>query len=616
VQAEHFPQPGQLVGGKYRMLRELGRGAMGAVFEAEHVATGKHVAVKWLHPHVMESKSAVERLVREAQASARVRHSNVVDVYDVERDGDALFLVMEYLEGEPFASLLDRGGAPFHKVLELIVQAMRGVAEAHRQGVVHRDIKPDNIFLSYQNDRPEPIAKVLDFGISKLDAPGGLSLTQTGSALGTPLYMSYEQLSGSRDVDQRSDIYAFGVILYETLTGTLPYTADNFAELAAKVITTEPVTPRELRPDIPEHLEQVVLWAMRKRREERPPNLGVLIEALLPYTVVPEGRPSVAMRSTSSVPPGSASQARSAGGSGQRPAGASYSSPPRPGSASSPPGAVSRSASGAPALRLDPPQADWNAAIDRSQRSRREMEDRVTALVAGTMHEYPVRKSSKGRGLWMALGALATLAVGGGLFTYLLQEPTATRPSPTAPVVAAPASQPSAQEPTPPAPAPAPAATATAEPAPDVSPAPELPAAAPTQVEPVQMDNPSAQQAREEAAVAQPTPEVQGREMPPRGGRGPKQSLPRQQPRTTRVSNDVSANWQPSGATYPNVYVPPPAPVEPAPAPEPAPEPIKPKPETIEVPGTAPNPFADGEEAPKVDDATKYRAGKPSEEEF
>jgi len=620
VQAEHFPQPGQLVGGKYRMLRELGRGAMGAVFEAEHVATGKHVAVKWLHPHVMESKSAVERLVREAQASARVRHSNVVDVYDVERDGDALFLVMEYLEGEPFSTLLDRGGAPFHKVLELIVQAMRGVAEAHRQGVVHRDIKPDNIFLSYQNDRPEPIAKVLDFGISKLDQPGGLSLTQTGSALGTPLYMSYEQLSGSRDVDQRSDIYAFGVILYETLTGTLPYTADNFAELAAKVITTDPVPPRELRPDIPEHLESVVLWAMQKRREDRPPNLGALIDVLLPYTVVPEGRASVSMRSTSSVPPGSSLSPGSAGhsrnsssASGQRlasqrpsgPAGSLHPPPASPGPSSPPPG-MSGSGPGLPALRLDPTQNDWNAAIDRSQRSRREMEDRVTALVAGTMHEYPVRKSNAGRGLWMALGALATLAVGGGLLTYLLQEPTGPRPTPSAPVVAAPATPQPAEA----SPAPAPAASAESAPTPQESPAPELPAAAPTQVEPVQMQIPPAQP--EQVA----SDEVKGREMPPaRGAQAPKQqALPKQQARQGYARPAGKAdNWQPSGESYPNVYVPP-AVAEPAPAP--APEPVKPKPETIEVPGTAPNPFADGEDSPHTEDATKYRAGKPSEEEF
>ncbi|HVZ35899.1 MAG TPA: serine/threonine-protein kinase, partial [Polyangiaceae bacterium] len=252
-QAELLPQPGQLVGGKYRMVRVLGRGAMGAVYEAHHAATGKRVAIKWLHPHVMQSRSAVERLVREAQAAARVRHSNVVDVYDVEREGSALFLVMEYLEGEPLSALITRGGVPLHELVGLLLQAMRGVGEAHRQGIVHRDIKPDNIFLAYEPDQPRPVAKVLDFGISKLEAPNdALSLTQTGSTLGTPLYMSYEQLSGVRDIDGRTDIYSFGVILYEVLTGRLPFEADNFADLAAKVITSEPVPPRQLRPDLPE----------------------------------------------------------------------------------------------------------------------------------------------------------------------------------------------------------------------------------------------------------------------------------------------------------------------------------------------------------------------------
>ena len=238
----------------------------------------------------MESRSAVERLVREAQASARVRHSNVVDIYDVERDGDTLFLVMEYLEGEPLAAVLERGTLPLDELLALIVDAMRGVHEAHRQGVIHRDIKPDNIFLAYEPDRALPIAKVLDFGISKLETPTGMSLTQTGSALGTPLYMSYEQLAGMRDVDARSDVYAFGVILYEALTGTLPYSADNFAELAARVITTEPPTVRQLRPDLPEALDDVVMQAIRKRREERTPNLSVMIDALTPFIAHTEYR--------------------------------------------------------------------------------------------------------------------------------------------------------------------------------------------------------------------------------------------------------------------------------------------------------------------------------------
>ncbi|MDB4976730.1 MAG: serine/threonine protein kinase [Myxococcaceae bacterium] len=586
MQAESSPQPGQLVGGKYRMVRELGRGAMGAVYEAEQLATGKRVAIKWLHPHVLESRSAVERLVREAQASARVRHSNVVDVYDVEREGDTLFLVMEYLEGETLANLLERGGVPFHEVLALIVQAMRGVAEAHRQGIVHRDIKPDNIFLARQNDQTLPIAKVLDFGISKLDAPGGLSLTQTGSALGTPLYMSYEQLSGARDVDARSDIYAFGVILYESLTGMLPYSADNFAELAAKVITSEPPAPRSLRPDIPERLEAIVLWAMKKRRDERPANLGILIDALLPFTVAPtKGRVSIAARASSSSMP---------------PAGMPSSRPPTASAVPSTPAP--------PSLRLDGQYGDWDAVLDRTSRSRREMEERVTALIAGTMPDHEQRKPAARRGLWMGVGALTTLAGGIAIASFLLGDKAQPQPGQparaastvVAPVNDAPPPEPNQGE------APTPAAIEAAEkaeepPAPSV---PELLRAAPTQVEQVQMEPPA--QATQESGVstgntAHKGSIPRGRSMPPLNARPP-------------VVRGSSV-WKPSGEPTPNTQEPQAtAPVVPEPVVQPPPEPAaEPAKADLEVPGTAPNPFVDSDEK---DDATKYRAGKPSEDEF
>ena len=584
---------------------------MGAVYEAEQLATGKRVAIKWLHPHVVESRSAVERLVREAQASARVRHPHVVDVYDVEREGETLFLVMEYLEGETLASLLERGSVPFHQVLSVIVQAMRGVAEAHRQGIVHRDIKPENIFLSTLSDTTELHAKVLDFGISKLDQPGGLSLTQTGSALGTPLYMSYEQLSGARDVDGRSDIYAFGVILYEALTGMLPYTADNFAELAAKVITTEPPTPRQLRPEIPEALEQIVLWAMQKRRDDRPANMGVLIDALLPFTVVPRGRASLsssvssssiqpvahAGRSPSIKPPGEFAER-----STDRPPPGAYGTSSRPPPPQHP-GAPAPSQRPTPSLRLDGQDGDWDEVLDRNQRSRREMEDSVTALIAGTMPEYERNKPAASRGLWMGIGALTTLAGGIALASFLLGD----RPTPTARPTSA---EVAPTNPTPAAaPAPAnasPAASAAAVQSAPTQPAAEpslpdsLPAAAPTQVEPVRMETP-------EASVI-PT----GKDPPavaPGKGSTPHVVHPTPAPQVARAPAKGSNVWHPSGETSqpPVVHQ-----EVSQPQPQPPPQPEQPKPEAppvLEVPGTAPNPFVEGED-------DKYRAGRPSEDQF
>jgi serine/threonine protein kinase len=283
-QAQTTPGVGAVLGGRFRVLRRIGEGGMGVVLEAENTLTGKRVAIKWMHPQMASQAEAAERMVREARASARVRHPNVVDVYDVVQESGAIFLVMELLEGEPLSSLLERGSAKPHEIISHMIDAMRGVSAAHREGVIHRDIKPDNIFLARESDRSIAIPKVLDFGISKLtDREGGLSLTRTGMTLGTPLYMSYEQLAGVRDIDGRTDVYAFGVILYEALTGQPPFDAETFSELIIKITTTQPATPKSLQPSVPGALSSIVETAMRRERAERTPSLDALISQLEPY---------------------------------------------------------------------------------------------------------------------------------------------------------------------------------------------------------------------------------------------------------------------------------------------------------------------------------------------
>jgi serine/threonine protein kinase len=277
------PDVGATLGGKYRVVRQIGEGGMGVVVEAENLISGKRVAIKWMHPQVAARPEATERFLREARASARVRHPNVVDVYDVVHEGETCFLVMELLEGEPLTHVLERGGMPAHELIALLLDAMRGVSAAHKQGVIHRDIKPDNIFLATETDRAARIPKVLDFGISKVTGSDAMSLTRTGATMGTPMYMSFEQLCGVKDIDARTDVYAFGVIMYEALTGQPPFQAESFPELIVKITNTQPAPPKQLRPDIPRSLDRLVQRAMAKEREQRIASLDELIRDLTPF---------------------------------------------------------------------------------------------------------------------------------------------------------------------------------------------------------------------------------------------------------------------------------------------------------------------------------------------
>jgi serine/threonine protein kinase len=255
---------------------------MSSVFRAHHEMMDKPVALKWLRPELSARPEAKDRFLREARASARIKHPNVVDVHDVGVHDGALFLVMELLEGESFAQLIQRGNISIPNALRLLIGAMEGVAFAHENGIVHRDIKPENIFVVRNRVYPDGIAKILDFGISKLtnEAPGGQSLTKTGHTVGTPEYMSMEQMTGEADVDGRADVYSFGVLLYRALTGTTPFSGETFAAIAVKVATSSPVSPRQLRPELPLALDQVVMKAMARQREHRYPSMRALIDAL------------------------------------------------------------------------------------------------------------------------------------------------------------------------------------------------------------------------------------------------------------------------------------------------------------------------------------------------
>jgi serine/threonine protein kinase len=284
-----LPALGSVVAEKYRIESLLGQGGMGAVFRAHHELLDKRVALKWLHPGMAQNKEVQERFVREARAAARIRHPNVVQVFDVGVHDGELFLVMELLEGASFEDLLSRGSMPLARALALLTDAMRGAAAAHECGIVHRDIKPENIVVVSDASHPEGLAKLLDFGISKLhdEGPGARNITKTGLAMGTPEYMSMEQLQGAKDVDLRTDIYSFGVVLYRTLTGVSPFEADTLADVVVKIATYRPPAPSQLRPELSEGLSRVVMKAMAYDRAERYANMEELIQALLGASVEP-----------------------------------------------------------------------------------------------------------------------------------------------------------------------------------------------------------------------------------------------------------------------------------------------------------------------------------------
>ena len=290
---------GDLLSGKYRLERRLGAGAAAEAWEAENVLLGRTVAVKILHEHLAKSVSIRAHFLSEARAAARIAHPNVVSVFDIGlADEGVPFIVMELCDGETLSTVIDgRGPTGVSYAVDLVTQVLAGLHAAHELGIVHRDLKPDNLIVVHP--RPEqPIVKVLDFGIAQ--GVLGEADSEGGAVFGTPEYMPPEQACGE-PVDARADIYAAGIILYELLTGVVPFACDTPSRTIARMLATAPEPPSRMNDAIPPALERVMLSALEKNPSARPQSAAEFMAAVAPFGT--SAKPSVLPFSSESEAP-------------------------------------------------------------------------------------------------------------------------------------------------------------------------------------------------------------------------------------------------------------------------------------------------------------------------
>jgi eukaryotic-like serine/threonine-protein kinase len=285
---DHVMQSGQTIAGKYRLNQPIGVGGMAAVWSATNIFTERHFAIKFLHAAVAKTPEAAHRFMMEAKVSARVNHPNIIEIIDVGQTEDgALFMVMELLQGVSLETAIRRQSPPMllHEFIGVMVDVARALAAAHRGGVVHRDLKPTNIYLHMIREGVA-VPKLLDFGVSKFTEESTHSMTIAGTVLGSPMYMSPEQATGLDSLDGRTDVWAFGAILFEALCGYRAYDGPNFNALLVTIATKQPKSIDECAPRMPEALRAIVRDCLVTDRDARLASFDDIVGRLL--DVLPE----------------------------------------------------------------------------------------------------------------------------------------------------------------------------------------------------------------------------------------------------------------------------------------------------------------------------------------
>ena len=272
--------PGEKVG-EYVVDEKIGHGGFGAVFRATHPVIGKQVAIKVLFRQYSSNPQMVSRFIAEARAVNQIRHKNIIDIFAFGQLGDGRhYYVMELVGGQPLDQILEQHGRlALAEAVPVLRQLARALDAAHGKGIAHRDLKPENIYLA-TDDEGGVFPKLLDFGIAKLLSDGArMHKTRTGAPMGTPYYMSPEQCRG-REIDHRTDIYSFGILCFETLTGKVPFDGEDYMEILLKQINDPPPRPSSVMPDIPPGVDEAVLWMLEKDAAKRPPNLTTAVKRL------------------------------------------------------------------------------------------------------------------------------------------------------------------------------------------------------------------------------------------------------------------------------------------------------------------------------------------------